>query len=133
MRTGPIQHRHQFFRGASAGLVLVAIKFIVFAPVDIADLLYGVAILLTLVIAIGELLEYKRFVLEAKFLISWQASSFLSTATQFSYSSDCLSLTSCPERLGQETTSRNEAAESATSDFLVVGTRGYVTRMIGKL
>lgn len=68
MRTAPIQHRHQFFRGAVVGLVLVGIKFIVFAPVDIADLLYGVAILLTLVIVLGELLEYKRFVLEAKFL-----------------------------------------------------------------
>lgn len=68
MRTAAIQHRHKFFRGVIAGLVLVAFKFFVFAPVDIADLLYGIAILITLIITAGELLEYKRFVSEAKFL-----------------------------------------------------------------
>lgn len=68
MRTLAVQHRHQFFRGAAIGLVLVAIKFILFWPVDVADLFYGLAILLTLIITTGELLDYKRFVLNARIL-----------------------------------------------------------------
>ena len=55
-------------RGVVPGLVLVAVKFILFLPVDITDILYGAALLLTLVITTGELLEYRPFVLEAKVL-----------------------------------------------------------------
>ena len=68
MRTAAIQHRSQFFRGTIPGLALVAVKFVFFSPVDITDLLYGVALLLTLIITTGELLEYKRFIVEAKLL-----------------------------------------------------------------
>ena len=68
MRTASVQHRHQFFRGAAVGLVLVVFKFLFFTPVDITDLLYAVAILFTLIITVGELLEYKYLVLEAKYL-----------------------------------------------------------------
>lgn len=49
-------------------MALVAVKFVFFSPVDITDLLYGVALLLTLIITTGELLEYKRFIVEAKLL-----------------------------------------------------------------
>jgi hypothetical protein len=58
MRTASIQHRHWFFRGAALGLVFVVFKFIFFLPVDIADLLYGVALLFTLIITVIELLQY---------------------------------------------------------------------------
>ena len=68
MRTGPVQHRHQFLRGVIPGLVLVILKFVLFLPVNITDILYGIALLLTLVITTGELLEYRRFVLEARIL-----------------------------------------------------------------
>jgi hypothetical protein len=47
---------------------LVALKFIFFLPIDITDILYGAAVLLTLVITTGELLEYRPFVLEARTL-----------------------------------------------------------------
>ena len=68
MRTVAIQHRSQFLRGTIPGLALVAIKFMFFSPVNITDLLYGLALLLTLIITTGELLEFKRFILEAKVL-----------------------------------------------------------------
>ncbi len=61
MRTASIQHRKQFFRGAAVGLVLVAIKLVIFLPLDLADLLYGAAILFTLLITVGELLGYRYF------------------------------------------------------------------------
>jgi hypothetical protein len=68
VRTASVQHRRQFLRGVVPGLVLVAVKFIFFLPVDLTDILYGVALLLTLVITTGELLEYRLFVFEAKIL-----------------------------------------------------------------
>jgi hypothetical protein len=49
-------------------LVLVALKFIFFLPIDITNILYGAAVLLTLVITTGELLQYRPFVLEARTL-----------------------------------------------------------------
>jgi len=49
-------------------LVLVALKFIFFLPVDTTNILCGAAVLLTLVITTGELLEYRPFVLEARTL-----------------------------------------------------------------
>ena len=68
MRTASVQHRRKFFRGAAVGLVLVAFKFLLFTPVDITDVLYGVAILFTLIVTVGELLEYKYLVLEERYL-----------------------------------------------------------------
>jgi hypothetical protein len=68
MRSASVQHRHQFFRGMAFGLILIAIKLVLFLPVDIADVLYGVAILLSLIITVGELLGYKYFTLEARYL-----------------------------------------------------------------
>jgi hypothetical protein len=50
------------------GMIVVIIKLIFFLPIDVADILYGIAILVTLVITIGELMESKYFVLEAKTL-----------------------------------------------------------------
>lgn len=68
MRISTIQHRRHFYRGSIAGLVLVIVKFFLYLPVDLADILYGVAILITIVITAGELLEIKYFVLEARVL-----------------------------------------------------------------
>lgn len=50
------------------GIVLVIVKLVFFLPVDITDLLYGVALLVTLIITIGELLESRRFTLEVRVL-----------------------------------------------------------------
>jgi hypothetical protein len=55
-------------RGAVVGLALMVFKFIVFLPIDVADFLYGLVLLATLVITLGDLLESKYFVLEAKYL-----------------------------------------------------------------
>jgi hypothetical protein len=68
VRTTSVQHRRHFLRGVVPGLVLVAVKFVFFLPVNVSDILYGAAILLTLVITTGELLQYKPFVLEARIL-----------------------------------------------------------------
>ena len=68
MRTASVQHRRQFMRGLVPGLVLVALKFVFFLPVDITDILYGIALLLTILITTGEVLEYRRFVVEARLL-----------------------------------------------------------------
>lgn len=50
------------------GLILVVIKFLLYLQVDVADLLYGVVLLLTLLITAGEVLEYKRFILNSRIL-----------------------------------------------------------------
>ncbi|MDH2900511.1 MAG: hypothetical protein PXY39_06025 [archaeon] len=68
LRISTIQHRQHFFRGAALGLGLIVFKFVVFLPIDIADILYGVALLTTIIITVGELLEIKYFVLEASIL-----------------------------------------------------------------
>ena len=68
MRTTSVQHRRSFLTGFVPGLVLVALKFVFFLPLDITDILYGAAVLLTLIITVGELLQYRPFVLEAKTL-----------------------------------------------------------------
>ena len=49
-------------------MVLVASKFIFFLSVNPTDFLYGVALLVTLAITTGELLQYRPFVLEARIL-----------------------------------------------------------------
>ena len=68
MRVSSIQHRAQFFRGALLGIFVVAIKLVFFLPINIADILYGLALLVTLVITVGELLQSKYFVVEARVL-----------------------------------------------------------------
>jgi hypothetical protein len=68
MRKSSIQHRRQFFLGAIFGSILVVFKLIFFLPIDVADILYGIALLVTLIITIGEIIESKYFVLEAKTL-----------------------------------------------------------------
>jgi hypothetical protein len=68
LRTSSIQHRSQFFRGAFLGVMLVVIKLVFFLPINVADILYGAALLVTLVITAGELLQSRYFVLEARVL-----------------------------------------------------------------
>ena len=68
MRKAPIEHRSQFFKGFLFGVVLVIFKFIIFMPVDIADILYGSALIVTLVITVGELFGSSIFVLESRIL-----------------------------------------------------------------
>ncbi len=57
-KSGSIEHRHQFFRGMLAGTVIV----------DVANVFYGASLLVTLIITVGELLESRYFVLEARVL-----------------------------------------------------------------
>ena len=47
--------------GTLAGFLLVAVKLIVVLPVDIADVLYGASLLLTLAITLGDLVEIRIF------------------------------------------------------------------------
>jgi hypothetical protein len=48
--------------------VLVIVKLIVFLPINVVDILYGIALLVTLIITAGELLESNLFVLESRVL-----------------------------------------------------------------
>jgi len=66
MRSSAFQHRPTFLVGMLAGLLLVAVKLIVVLPVDIADVLYGASLLLTLVITFGDLLDFRVFVRHSK-------------------------------------------------------------------
>ena len=68
MRKTQIEHRPTFLRGAIVGLLAVAAKFVVVLPVDIADVLYGVSLLFTLVITFGDFMEWKSFTLHPKTL-----------------------------------------------------------------
>ena len=68
MRVSSVHHRKQFAIGAVLGLIVVFVKYLIFLPVNIADILYGAALLVTLVITVGDILESKHFLLEAKFL-----------------------------------------------------------------
>ena len=52
--------------GPRTGPSRVEVHF--FLPVDITNILYGAAVLLTLVITTSELLQYRPFVLEARTL-----------------------------------------------------------------
>ncbi len=49
-------------------MIVVVIKFVVFLPVDIADILYGVALIVTLAITAGDILGSKSLLLEARIL-----------------------------------------------------------------
>jgi hypothetical protein len=66
MRSSAFQHRPTFLVGMLAGLLLVAVKLIVVLPVDIADVLYGASLLLTLVITFGDLLDFRVFIRHSK-------------------------------------------------------------------
>jgi hypothetical protein len=57
LRARTTQHRHNFLIGALSGLTVVFVKLLVVLPIDAADLLYGMGLLVTLVISVGELLE----------------------------------------------------------------------------
>ena len=50
------------------GLFVVIVKLGVVLPVDVADVLYGSALLVTLVISAGEVTGSRYFVLEARIL-----------------------------------------------------------------
>ena len=49
-----------------AGFLLVAVKLIIVLPVDIADVLYGASLLLTLAITFGDLIDFKIFTRHSK-------------------------------------------------------------------
>ena len=66
MRTSAFQHRPTFLVGMLAGFLLVAVKLIVVLPVDIADVLYGVSLLLTLAITFGDLVDIRIFTRHSK-------------------------------------------------------------------
>jgi hypothetical protein len=68
LRKTQIEHRPTFVRGAILGLLLVAAKFVVLLPVDIADILYGASLLVTLVITLGDFMEWRSFTLHPKTL-----------------------------------------------------------------
>jgi hypothetical protein len=61
-----VRNRRLFMTGGAFGLSLVLVKLFVLLPIDIADPLYGLALLVTLVIAAGELLEIDALVWEAE-------------------------------------------------------------------
>ncbi len=66
LRSSPRAHRPSFLIGALVGLVVVIIKFIIFLPIDIADLLYGASLSITLAITAGEFAPLKFFLAESK-------------------------------------------------------------------
>jgi hypothetical protein len=68
MRKRSVESRQSFFRGVLVGLLVVLVKLLIVLPVDIADILYGIVILVTLVITIGEIVESRYFVLGSKTL-----------------------------------------------------------------
>jgi hypothetical protein len=68
VRKTQIEHRPTFVRGVIVGLLVVAVKFVVVLPVDIADILYGASLLVTLVITFGDFMEWKAFTLHPKIL-----------------------------------------------------------------
>jgi hypothetical protein len=68
LRKTQIEHRPTFVRGAIVGLVLMAAKFVVVLPVDIANILYGVSLPVTLVITFGDFMEWRSFILHPKTL-----------------------------------------------------------------
>jgi hypothetical protein len=68
LRKKEIEHRSQFFRGLIFGIAVVIVKFVVFLPIDVADCLYGAALLVTMIITLGEPTGVKYFVVEARIL-----------------------------------------------------------------
>lgn len=68
MRHLAFQNQRAFLTGVVAGLLLVIIKLVLILPVDLADLVYGTSILLTLIITFGDLVDLKVFVAHSKML-----------------------------------------------------------------
>ncbi len=68
MRSSAVEERSRFLLGMLIGLIAVLAKFVIALPVDVADILYGMVLLVTLVITAGEVMRLKFFVLEAKIL-----------------------------------------------------------------
>lgn len=58
--------RSSFFRGAIFGGILVVVKLVIVLPVDVADILYAAAILITVIITAGEVTGSSLFVLKAR-------------------------------------------------------------------
>lgn len=63
-----IEDRKQFFTGFAIGLVLVIIKLIFYLPIDIADDVYGGALLLTLLVTAGQILGTNKVELQGRWL-----------------------------------------------------------------
>lgn len=66
MRHLAFQNQRAFLTGFLVGLLLIIIKLVVVLPVDIADLVYGTSLLLTLIITFGDLVDLKVFVAHSK-------------------------------------------------------------------
>ena len=68
MRSSAVEERSRFLLGVIIGLIAVLAKIVIALPVDVADILYGMVLLVTLAITAGEVMRLKFFVLEAKIL-----------------------------------------------------------------
>jgi hypothetical protein len=60
-----IEHRPAFLRGAAIGMILVIVKYAIVLPIDIADILYGSCLLVTLIITLGDLLGLRFFAIQS--------------------------------------------------------------------
>jgi len=67
-RQSGIDHRSTFLRGVAIGTALVIVKYAIVLPIDIADILYGMCLLVTLIITLGDLLQLRLFTKESKAL-----------------------------------------------------------------
>ncbi|MHB8565564.1 MAG: hypothetical protein ACYC7D_04240 [Nitrososphaerales archaeon] len=68
MRSVSEKHRPSFLIGTIFGLTVVLAKLIIILPVNLADMLYGVTLLTTLIITAGELSGVRIFGLESRML-----------------------------------------------------------------
>jgi hypothetical protein len=50
------------------GVSLVAVKFLIVLPIDIADILYAISLLITLAITFGDFMEWRSFTLHPRML-----------------------------------------------------------------
>lgn len=66
MRHLAFQNQRAFLTGFLAGLLLIIVKIVVVLPVDIADLVYGTSLLVTLIITFGDLVDLKLFISHSK-------------------------------------------------------------------
>ena len=60
MKSSALRQRPALLVGILAGFLLVAVKLVVVLPADIAQV-YGASLLLTLVIAFGDLVDFQTF------------------------------------------------------------------------
>jgi len=68
LRKKEIEHHTQFFRGAIFGILVVIVKLVIFLPINVADYVYGAALLLTLIITVGDVTNSRYFVIKASTL-----------------------------------------------------------------